>query len=217
MSGLTAFVREIFQCQEDVAHCIAKAATERGYRPGAAIVRQGDQCDETFLLTVGRARASAVGRDGASVLLHDFAPGDLFGATVRPTAPSDVDVTALGVARVAVFIALDFLRLMERHNCIGMVLSRLLLARLKTANKRLVDRNTLSAVGRIHAELLRRAEPNGWSISPPPVLAALALELQTTRETVSRTVSALERRGLVRRTAEALIIVAPRRLESLVD
>jgi hypothetical protein len=81
----------------------------------------------------------------------------------------------------------------------------------------MIDRNTLSAVGRIHAELWRRAERSGWTISPPPVLAALALDLQTTRETVSRTVSALERRGVVRRTPDALIVVAPRRLEGMID
>lgn len=216
-SALAAFAREVFHCPEDVASGIAAAAVERAYQPGGVIIRQGDRCAETYLLTLGRARAAAVGRTGNTILLYDYAPGDLFGATVQPGARSETEVTALEAARAAVFAALDFLRLLERHSCVGLALSRMLLARLRGSTERIIDRNTLSAVGRIHAELLRRAEPHNWVISPPPVLAALALDLQTTRETVSRAVSALERRGVVRRTAQALIIVAPKRLEGLID
>ena len=46
--------------------------------------------------------------------------------------------------------------------------------------------------------------------------AHLATRVQTTRETASRAVSALERRGVVRRDAEGLVIVARHRLEDLV-
>jgi DNA-binding MarR family transcriptional regulator len=81
----------------------------------------------------------------------------------------------------------------------------------------MVERTTLSACGRVHAELLRMArQGDGRAIRPPPVLSALAVRVQSTRETVSRTIHALERRGIVRLEPGALIIVAPRRLEELV-
>ena len=216
-ASLEVFVREAFQCPEDVAVSIAGAAVERAYRTGAVILRQDDPCGETYLLTLGRLRAAAVGRSGEPVLLRDLSPGDLFGATVQPGTKSEAEIVALEAARAAVFAAVDFLRMMERHSCVGLTLSRMLLRQLREAAERMIDRNTLSAVGRIHAELWRRAERTGWTISPPPVLSALAMDLQTTRETVSRTVNALERRGIVRRTPEALIVVAPRRLEGLID
>ena len=44
----------------------------------------------------------------------------------------------------------------------------------------------------------------------------MAVRVQSTRETVSRAVSALERRGIVRRDGDALVIVATQRLEELV-
>lgn len=216
-TSLAAFVREAFQCQDDVARSIAGVAVERAYRMGAVILRQDDRCSETYLLTLGRVRAAAVGRGGEPVLLRDLSPGDLFGATVQPGTKSEAEIVALEAARAAVFAAVDFLRMMERHSCVGLTLSRMLLRQLREAAERMIDRNTLSAVGRIHAELWRRAERAEWTISPPPVLSALAMDLQTTRETVSRTVNALERRGIVRRTPEALIVVAPRRLEGLID
>ncbi len=48
---------------------------------------------------------------------------------------------------------------------------------------------------RIHAELLRLARlvGDGRTIRTPPVLAALATRVISTRETVSRTINALER------------------------
>ncbi|MGH1558074.1 hypothetical protein ACRAWD_10350 [Caulobacter segnis] len=54
-------MREAFQCQEDVAHSIAGVAVERAYRTGAVILRRDDPCAETYLLTLGRVRAAAVG------------------------------------------------------------------------------------------------------------------------------------------------------------
>jgi DNA-binding MarR family transcriptional regulator len=49
-----------------------------------------------------------------------------------------------------------------------------------------------------------------------PVFAEMALALQTTRETVSRTINGLEKRGIVKRADNALAIVAPHRLEELI-
>jgi DNA-binding GntR family transcriptional regulator len=81
----------------------------------------------------------------------------------------------------------------------------------------MAERTTLSAAGRVHAELLRLARlGDGHSVRPVPVLAALAVRVHSTRETVSRAINALERRGIVRRDADALVIVAPHRLEELI-
>ena len=120
-------------------------------------------------------------------------------------------------ARALAFLALDFLALIETCACVGLALSRTLLRQLRATSEKMAERTTLSAAGRVHAERLRLARlGDGRSVKPPPVLAALAVRVQTTRETVSRTISALERRGIVRRDGEALIIVAPHRLEELI-
>jgi predicted transcriptional regulator len=48
------------------------------------------------------------------------------------------------------------------------------------------------------------------------VLTSLAVRVNSTRETVSRSINALERRGIIRREADTLIIVAPHRLEEMI-
>jgi DNA-binding GntR family transcriptional regulator len=81
----------------------------------------------------------------------------------------------------------------------------------------MVESALLSATGRIAAELLRqaRAQPDR-TIRPMPVWAELAVQVQSTRETVSRAVSGWEKRGLVKRVEGGLQVVAPHRLEELV-
>ena len=197
---------------------IAGRAVHRAYANRAVILRQGDKAGETFLLASGRAHALLYGLEGQLVLLHEFLPGDLFGAIAElDPAPHEADVLAVEESGAAVFLALDFLALIEAHSCVGLAVSRRLLRQLRAATGRMVERTTLSATGRVHAELLRLARAgDGHAIRPAPVLSALAVRVQSTRETVSRTINALERRGLIRRDADALVIVAPHRMEEMV-
>lgn len=211
-------LRRIFGCTPEVAASIGARAADRIFPVRATLLRQGDRADQTWLLLTGRARALLYGMDGQMVLLHEFSAGDVFGAIDdRDAQAQEADIVAVDPSRAAVFLALDFLHLMETHGCVGLAVSRMLLRQLRAATGRMVERLTLSAPGRVHAELLRLARlDDEGAIRPVPVFAAMAVRLNTTRETVSRAISTLERRGIVRREGDALVIVAPRRLEEMV-
>jgi len=217
-SELRGFLQQVFACAPEVADSIGRRASERRFAPADVVIRQGDAVGEAYLVWTGRARAVAYTREGQAVLLQEFTPGDLFGALsdARGDA-SGADIAVVEASRMAVFVTLELLNLAERHGCVGLALARSLLKQLQAATERMVARTTLSAVGRIHAEILRLADlTDGRTIRPAPVLSALANRVQTTRETASRAVSALERRGVVRRDGESLVIVARRMLEDLV-
>ncbi|HEY3815117.1 MAG TPA: Crp/Fnr family transcriptional regulator [Caulobacteraceae bacterium] len=212
---LAAFVRPIFACSAEVAGAICARAADRRYPAREMILRQGDRSGETFLLVDGRAQGLLYGAEGQLVLLQEFAPGDVFGAIAQhESEPHPADVTAVEDSRAAVFGALDFVGLIETYGCVALMVTRTLLKQLRAATGRIAERSTLSAVGRIHAELLRLAGA-GQTIRPAPVLAALAVRVNTTRETVSRTINALERRGVIRREADTLIVLARGRLEEI--
>ena len=99
----------------------------------------------------------------------------------------------------------------------GVAVTRVLQKRLRQAAARMVERSTLSAAGRVYRELLRLARMgDGRTIAPAPVLTAFAMRVDTTRETVSRAITTLVRRGIVRRDKDALVIVAPHRLEEMI-
>lgn len=212
------FLREIFACSAEVAASVARRANDRRYAAKTVIIKQGDDGSATFVLVAGRAHALIYGLDGQMVLLHEFARGDIFGAIAQSEPDrEDADVRAVEKVRAAVFPARDFLSLAEAHACIGLAVSRMLLRRLRETAERMLQRTTVSATGRVYIELLRLARlGDGRVVRPAPVNAALAVRVNSTRETVSRAISALARSGIVRRERGALVIVAPQRLEDMI-
>jgi CRP-like cAMP-binding protein len=212
------FVSAVFACPADVAEQVTHRGRLRSFARAAIILRQGDWLTLTFLLLVGRAHALLYAAEGQMVLLHEFGPGDLFGALGEAeAAQQDADVVAIDDVRTLTLDAGDLALLAQQYGCIGLALSRMLLQRLRRTTERMYERTALSAVGRVHAELLRQARGgDAMSIRPAPVIADLALRVATTRETASRTINALERRGIIRRDGDCLTVVAPRRLEDMI-
>jgi len=212
------FLQKVFLCSPDVAASIGKRAQDRRFPVHAVLLKQGDRAGAAFLLVTGCAHALTYSVDGQTVLLREFLPGDFFGAVaLSEPSPEEADVVAVEAVRAAVFLALDFLNLMETYGCVGLVVSRVLQRQLRATSTKMLERSTLSAAGRVHAELLRLARlGDGRTLRPAPVLSALAVRVQTTRETVSRAINTLERRGIIRRDGGALFIVAPQRLEEMI-
>ena len=217
-ADLAGAIEAALGCSPEVAGAVAAHAAARDYPARAVILRWGDPWTHAWLVTAGRAHALVYGLDGQMVLLHEYGIGDVFGAVADAGLPPlEADVVAADPTCTACVPAGDFVLLVGRQGALGLALGRSLMQQLRATSGRMVDRTTLSAPGRVHAELLRLArEGDGRTIRPAPVLSALAVRVQSTRETVSRTVSALERRGIVRREGDALVIVAPQRLGGMV-
>jgi CRP-like cAMP-binding protein len=212
------FIRETFACSEEIAGHVFVRGSVRDFPAHAAIIRQGEKAAAAYLLTQGRAHALLYSIEGQMVLLCEYCPGDLFGAVGElDPAPEEAEIVAVEAARSFILRSRDLVALAETYGSIGLALSRLLLRQLRRATSRIYERAAVSAAGRVYAELLRlaRASP-GLVIRPAPVLSELAVRVSTTRETASRAVSALERRGLIRRDSGSLTVVAPQRLEELI-
>lgn len=211
-------VARVFACSADVAIQVMRRGQLRSHVARAVLLRQGDWLTIALLLIVGRAQALLYSAEGQIVLLHDYQPGDLFGALgeIHPVQ-QEADVVSVEDSLTLTLPATELVLLAEQHGCIGLALSRMLVRRLRQATARIFERSAISAVGRVYAELLRQARADdALTIRPAPVLSELALKVSTTRETASRAVNALERRGIIRRDAGGLVVIAPRRLEELV-
>jgi CRP/FNR family transcriptional regulator, cyclic AMP receptor protein len=216
--ALRQFVGRVFVCPDDVAEQIVLRARLRTWPRQAVVLRQGEPLAHSYLLVLGRARALLYSADGQAILLHEYRPGDIFGAMGEEGAPGqEADVLAVEEIEALVIQASQLVLLAQQHGCIGLALSRLLLRRLRQTTDRMFERAALTSLGRVYAELLRQARLDAdHRIVPAPVLADLALVVSTTRETASRAVSGLERRGIIRRERDALVVVAPHRLEEMI-
>lgn len=211
-------IRAAFGCSDEIARVIDGLTHLVHTDPDGTILYAGESAPYVFLLLQGRAQAVVYSAQGQLVLLDTYAEGDLFGEVdiVGTTTAWDqvIAVTAVDSGRLR---QQDFVMLLESHPSLAMAVLRQVTARLSRTARRMVERSTLSATGRIYAELLRQAgEGDGRTIRPVPTMTELALIVQSTRETVSRTINDLERRGYITRDKDALMIVAPHRVQELI-
>jgi CRP-like cAMP-binding protein len=211
-----AVIRRAFGCDAAVADVIAALARDTALPRGAVLWPRSEPGESTLVMS-GLAHEVAYGRDGGMLILHRLGPGDLFGDLLHEVGETATQVEGVVEGRGALFAGAALVRLMESYGSVGLAVSRQLSHRLAGLQHRMVETALLSVSGRICAELLRRSvDMPDRTIRPMPVMSELAVSVSSTRETVSRTVSQLERRGLVKRVEGGLTIVAPHRLEEQV-
>ena len=216
-----AVLQQTFGCGAALAATIAALGRAADHPRGALLWPRGGDAGAdggaASLLTLGRAAELAYGRDGAMLVLHALAPGEFFGEIVGSGGPQDTRVEALSDGAATHFAPAALVRLMESYPLVALAMARHLSARIAAMRQRMLETALLSASGRIAAELLRQSRACAdCVIRPLPVWSELAVIVQSTRETVSRTVSGFEKRGLVERVAGGLAVTAPHRLEELV-
>ena len=190
------------------------------FKSGATILSQEDNSRTVYCLLAGEAKALLFSEDGDEVWLGGFKEGDLFGEIAMLSgAPRSADIVATTDVTVAVFPEDIFLKLMEKHGTIGIRMSKMLAQRVQQTTRRLFELNALSAKGRVYAELLRMATPIEDSeqreIANLPTFTVFAKRVNSTRETVSRTVNELERMGFVERQGSRLVLTDPQGIEEL--
>jgi CRP/FNR family cyclic AMP-dependent transcriptional regulator len=201
------------------AALIARAELRR-FPSGASIIAQDDEEDQVFLLLEGAARVVLLSEGGQEIWLDTLQPGTIIGELAALTDRRRTsEIIAETDCELASYSAAGFLALMQQYGELGLALSRILARRVHHTTQRMFELSALSAPGRVYAEILRMSESSSAGrtriIQPIPSLTAVALRVNTTRETVSRTVSDLERRGLLRRRENALELVDPDHLARL--
>jgi CRP/FNR family transcriptional regulator, cyclic AMP receptor protein len=209
-----ALVAACFQCPEHEAGLIAAAMVWRQYPHREVIGRRGDASNHLYLVIDGLASADLFSVDGQYAQLAGYGPGELFGAYPEATTHR-ADMTAQGGLSALLIETRMMAALAHNHAAIARGLAHLMARQLDMVLDRMAARIGLSATGRCYHALLNRADADGW-ICPAPVLSALAIGVNTTRETASRALANLVRRGIVERSDAGLRIVSMRMLEDLV-
>lgn len=216
-SPVATLIGRIFACDEIVAQKLIALCHARRFAQDATILHQGDAMTDAFIMVLGQARAVVYSSEGAMVVAQEYRPGDVFGALDGSSpAEQEADVIAVRDVELLAIEAVKLATIAQRHGEIGLALSRMLMQRLREATTRLYERTAMSAQGRVFAELRRLADPVTLGIEPVPVVTDLALRVGTTRETASRAISSLERRGIIERSTRRLRILAPQRLDEMI-
>lgn len=210
ISALTAFL----DCPSAVAAELDKRMSLHDFSHKDTLVHQGDENSQIWLVLDGNAQLQVIGFEGQATLLTAHGPGEIFGAFPEE-AESRFDVKVYGRLSVLQISTKELQQLLIDYPDLGRGLSKILGNQFNVVLDRLASHVTLTATGRVYRELLRLVDDRN-QVSPPPVIAALALTAQTTRETASRAINALVRRGIVEKDKARLKVIARGLLESLV-
>jgi CRP-like cAMP-binding protein len=209
-----ALIAACFRCPEQEAGLIQAVTHFRNYDHRAPVALRGDASDHLYLVISGLASADLFSIDGQHAQLAGYGPGELFGAYPEPVAHR-ADISAVGELSVLAIETRAIAALAEQHAAIAQGVALLMARQLDMVLDRMAARIGLSATGRCYRALLAKADDEDC-ISPMPILSALAISVNTTRETASRALAQLIRRGIVERKDDGLKIVSRRMLEELV-
>jgi CRP/FNR family transcriptional regulator len=218
----TCPVRERAACAaltEAERDALARAGRTRTLKRGETLFVAGDDNDACATLIEGALKVAATDEDGTEHILALIHPAGFIGELFQPFAHHDV--VALTDSRLCVFARSEMEDALKRHPALAQALLRRSQEDLHESRKLMALTARRVASDKIAALILELAQaashsschPAG-SFDLPLTRGEIAALLGLTIETVSRSLTALEDEGLIRRNgARGIDLVDPARLE----
>ena len=218
MSSSPAFLATL---RESDLEALAERWNVRSYGRQELIIAHGENGRDVFFVLDGSARVTIFSANGREVAYKDIHQGDIFGelAAIDGRARS-ASVIAMDPTRAAILTAEAFQSLLHSHPSLSWALLNHLSGLVRRMTDRVFEFSTLVVRERIICELLRRADEIGVSegamtVIPVPRQLELAAAISTHREAVSREMSLLAKKGLIKRRGDGLLLRDIAALEAL--
>jgi CRP/FNR family cyclic AMP-dependent transcriptional regulator len=190
---------------------------------GKPLLMRAEQQGDVFLLVSGRVRVTTYSANGRQVTFRDSEAGEHFGDIAAiDGGPRSADVVTLEASVLASLDRAAFMALLREEPVVAERVMQRLASLVRQLSDRVIDLSTLGVQNRLHAELLRLArsagvENNQARLEPAPRHAALASQISTNREQVTRELNVLVRSGVLQKEGKALLVTDAARLESMVS
>jgi CRP-like cAMP-binding protein len=185
----------------------------RSCAKGTMILQEEEPGDALFMIVSGRAKVVHLSEDGREIILDMLGQGDFFGEmALLDQEPRSANVTAVEPTEILVLERRAFLNEIEREPKIAVKMLAELSRRLRRADEKIQDLVLLDVYGRVARMLLRLARlhgkplEDGFILTRRPTHQELADMVGASRETVSRVLADLARRGVVRNSGRRLVI-----------
>ena len=209
---------------EDV-RVLARLGIPRAVEEGAYFFFQGEVADYLYIMMDGRAKLCQISSDGQQVNLRTLVPGQLFGAVgaVEPSSTYPACAQALEDSTAVAIESAAFRNVLETRPYLSLNLMRLMTGYIREIQERYRELATERVEQRVARALLRLAAQSGRKMEE-----GLLIELSFSREdlaemtgttlyTVSRTLSAWEKRGVIKTGRERIILPNPHDLVRLAE
>jgi CRP-like cAMP-binding protein len=199
--------------KDEIIQKIFNLMQKRVYKKGNIILMEEEFGDTLFILNEGSVKITRLSDDGREVILSILGEGDFFGEmSIFDGENRSANVIALEDTSVLILKRGDFLDLLEKHPKIAIVLLQEMAMRLRRSDQQIEGLSLSDAENRIAMSLLRLAEDLGVIkqgqvvIENLPYQQDIANMAGTSRETVSRMLTLLQRKGYIQKRGRRLTI-----------
>ncbi|MCZ6523843.1 MAG: Crp/Fnr family transcriptional regulator [Alphaproteobacteria bacterium] len=175
-------------------------------------VEQSDEQSDVFFVVEGQVRLVSYTLAGREIIFSNVPAGEYFGElSAIDGGGRATGAVAVESCRLASVTPEVFRKLMADHPDITQKVLVRLAGTIRSSDDRIIDLCTLPAPQRVYAELMRMSEedavaPGTWVVRPMRTHAEIANRANTTRETVTRSLSHLVANGIVERMSKSLYI-----------
>jgi CRP-like cAMP-binding protein len=209
---------------EDDIRAIARLGIQRAVEEDSYFFFQGEKANYLHILLSGRAKLCTISADGQQVNLRTLVPNQLFGAVgaVDANATYPACAQALEDSSSLAIASSDFAHMLKKRPHLSFGLMRLMTGYIQEMQERYRELATERVEQRVARALLRLAAQSGkrteqGSIDLTFSRQDLAEMTGTTLYTVSRSLSAWEKQGIISTGRERVTVLDPHGLVRIAD
>jgi len=208
------------ELSSDHVTALAEVAGLRAYEPGEVLFHGGAEADGLHIIVAGRVKVCRYGADGREQVLHIFEGGEpcgevaVFEGRVYPaTAEAMVSSRSLFILRG------EFLRVARTRPELLMNMLAVLSRRLRRFVEMIDDLSLKEVSTRLARHLLQLSEASGNEVEVELATskAMLAARLGAVAETLSRTLTRMQNKGLIQVDGRRVTLKNPSALKRLAD
>ena len=206
--GFTAALSEVDRA------ALAACGQRRTYARGAPLFHEGDRSDFVVVIVEGRVKVVVHGQDGTETRLSVRGPGAIVGELAGiDDSPRLASALALEPVTAQVLQASEFRAFVEAHPSAAVVLLRVLVGRLREADRRRAEFGALDTTHRL-AQLLAELGADGDHVVRLSQ-HELAGMIGASRESVARALTTLRAEGVVTTGRRTVTVLDADRLRAL--
>jgi len=214
-ADVLACVEPFITARPSELELLGRTAVRLRKAPGSVLVSEGQAPDGLYIVLRGRVNLLRAADGGRDLILSALGPGEVFGeACAFPGVPMSTTAVAAvqsELLRVSPEALVDHLRREPETVLRLMRLQGDKLREVEAVASGLALCDVEERLRRTLARLARRQgrrgpASTGWILAPVPTQSELARMVGSCRETVSRTLSAMARSGLVSASGRRMIL-----------
>lgn len=184
------------------------------YPRGAVLFAEGQPAGGVYVLCAGRAKVSISSSEGKTVILRIAQRGDLLGVnSVLKALPYEATVETLERCRIDFVSRADFIKLLDKSKTARVEVSRALGSELSDVVERarslLLSQSAAEKLARLllkWCDDLGKPTPQGIRLNHGLTQEEIAQMICTSRETVSRLLTGLRRKQIVRLNGTGIFV-----------